>query len=66
MPAESSSIQVEALTRVFKNGPRAVDGINLQVAPSEIYGFLGPNGAGKSTTILMLTTLLPPTSGTAS
>ena len=33
--------------------------------PGEIYGFLGPNGAGKSTTVLMLTTLLPPTSGRA-
>ena len=33
--------------------------------PGEIYGFLGPNGAGKSTTVLMLTTLLPPTAGTA-
>ena len=51
--------------RDFKNGPRAVDGIELQVAPGEIYGFLGPNGAGKSTTVLMLTTLLPPTAGTA-
>jgi len=36
-----------------------------EVHPGEIFGFLGPNGAGKSTTILMLTTLLPPTSGTA-
>jgi ABC-2 type transport system ATP-binding protein len=42
-----------------------VDGINLEVSPGEIYGFLGPNGAGKSTTVLMLTTLLPPTSGHA-
>jgi ABC-2 type transport system ATP-binding protein len=42
-----------------------VDGIDLRVEPAEIYGFLGPNGAGKSTTVLMLTTLLPPTSGTA-
>jgi ABC-2 type transport system ATP-binding protein len=42
-----------------------VDGIDLTVAPGEVYGFLGPNGAGKSTTVLMLTTLLPPTSGTA-
>jgi ABC-2 type transport system ATP-binding protein len=42
-----------------------VDGISLTVEPGEIYGFLGPNGAGKSTTVLMLTTLLPPTSGTA-
>ncbi|HEU4906405.1 MAG TPA: ATP-binding cassette domain-containing protein [Solirubrobacterales bacterium] len=58
-------IEVEGLVREFKNGPRAVDGIDLAVAPGEIYGFLGPNGAGKSTTVLMLTTLLPPTAGTA-
>ena len=42
-----------------------LNGIDLPVAPGEIYGFLGPNGAGKSTTVLMLTTLLPPTSGAA-
>lgn len=60
-----AGIAVEGLVREFKNGPRAVDGIHLQVAPGEIYGFLGPNGAGKSTTVLMLTTLLPPTDGTA-
>lgn len=63
--SQSPAIEVRSLTRVFKNGPRAVDAINLEVRPAEIYGFLGPNGAGKSTTILMLTTLLPPTSGTA-
>src|SRR3954447_17115283 len=60
-----NSIVVEKLVREFKKGPRAVDGIDLYVAPGEIYGFLGPNGAGKSTTVLMLTTLLPPTGGTA-
>jgi ABC-2 type transport system ATP-binding protein len=60
-----NSIVVEKLVRQFKKGPRAVDGIDLHVAPGEIYGFLGPNGAGKSTTVLMLTTLLPPTAGTA-
>jgi ABC-2 type transport system ATP-binding protein len=58
-------IEVEDLVREFKNGPRAVDGIDLEVAQGEIYGFLGPNGAGKSTTVLMLTTLLPPTAGSA-
>jgi ABC-2 type transport system ATP-binding protein len=58
-------IEVENLIREFRKGPRAVDGISLTVEPGEIYGFLGPNGAGKSTTVLMLTTLLPPTSGTA-
>jgi ABC-2 type transport system ATP-binding protein len=61
----TNSIEVQNLVREFKKGPRAVDGIDLSVAPGEIYGFLGPNGAGKSTTVLMLTTLLPPTSGTA-
>ena len=59
------AIQAERLVREFKKGPRAVDGIDLAVSPGEIYGFLGPNGAGKSTTVHMLTTLLPPTSGTA-
>lgn len=43
----------------------AVDRLNITVAPGEIFGLLGPNGAGKSTTIKMLTTLLPPTGGTA-
>ena len=65
LPAATNGIEVEGLVREFKNGPRAVDGIDLEVAPGEIYGFLGPNGAGKSTTVLMLTTLLPPTAGTA-
>ncbi|HKG44745.1 MAG TPA: ATP-binding cassette domain-containing protein [Gaiellaceae bacterium] len=59
------TIQAEQLVREFKKGPRAVDGIDLAVSPGEIYGFLGPNGAGKSTTVHMLTTLLPPTSGSA-
>jgi ABC-2 type transport system ATP-binding protein len=64
--APNAAIEVEQLTREFRKGPRAVDGIDLAVSPGEIYGFLGPNGAGKSTTVLMLTTLLPPTSGRAS
>jgi ABC-2 type transport system ATP-binding protein len=62
---QPNTIEVEGLVREFKKGPRAVDGIDLHVDSGEIYGFLGPNGAGKSTTVLMLTTLLPPTSGTA-
>src|SRR5918998_275712 len=61
----ANGIEVDGLVRDFKKGPRAVDGIELAVAPGEVYGFLGPNGAGKSTTVLMLTTLLPPTAGTA-
>jgi ABC-2 type transport system ATP-binding protein len=60
-----ASIEASGLVREFKKGPRAVDGIDLHIAPGEIYGFLGPNGAGKSTTTLMLTTLLPPSAGSA-
>jgi len=64
-PPHENSIEAHGLVRDFKKGPRAVDGIDLHVDPGEIYGFLGPNGAGKSTTVHMLTTLLPPTAGTA-
>jgi ABC-2 type transport system ATP-binding protein len=63
--SSGNGIEVRGLVREFKGGIRAVDGIDLDVAPGEIYGFLGPNGAGKSTTVHMLTTLLPPTAGTA-
>ena len=63
--ASDNGIEVEGLVREYRRGPRAVDGIDLVVAPGEIYGFLGPNGAGKSTTVHVLTTLLPPTAGTA-
>jgi ABC-2 type transport system ATP-binding protein len=62
MPA----IEVEALERVFDGDIRAVQGVDLEVAEGEIYGFLGPNGAGKTTTVRMLTTLLLPTGGHAS
>jgi ABC-2 type transport system ATP-binding protein len=61
----SNGIEVDGLVREYKKGPRAVDGIDLVVEPGEIYGFLGPNGAGKSTTVHVLTTLLPPTAGSA-
>ena len=65
MAEEQRGIEVEGLVREFGKGFRAVDGIDLNVEPGEIYGFLGPNGAGKSTTVLMLTTLLPLTAGSA-
>ena len=64
MVGTGAAIEVEQLVREFKD-VKAVAGIDLYVAPGEIYGFLGPNGAGKSTTVHVLTTLLPPTSGTA-
>ncbi|MEU4694202.1 ATP-binding cassette domain-containing protein [Actinoplanes sp. NPDC023714] len=58
-------IETRELTKLFKD-VRAVDGINLTVARGELVALLGPNGAGKSTTLRMLTTLIPPTSGSAS
>jgi ABC-2 type transport system ATP-binding protein len=63
--SSTQGIEAEGLVRTFKGDITAVNGIDLRVEPGEIYGFLGPNGAGKSTTVHMLTTLLPPTSGTA-
>src|SRR4029450_1983768 len=63
--ADEHGIVASGLVREFKKGPRAAPGIDLLVHPGEISGFLGPNGAGKSTTVHMLTTLLPPTEGTA-
>jgi ABC-2 type transport system ATP-binding protein len=57
-------LTTHALSRRF-NGKTAVDSLTIAVAAGEIFGLLGPNGAGKTTTIKMLTTLLPPTSGTA-
>ena len=58
------AIEVNSLTKEFGNF-KAVDNISFQVEEGEIFGFLGPNGAGKSTTMMILTTLLKPTSGYA-
>lgn len=58
------AIEVQKLTHWYNSNP-AVDNISFIVDSGTIFGLLGPNGAGKSTTIKMLTTLLPPTSGTA-
>jgi ABC-2 type transport system ATP-binding protein len=60
-----AAIETSALVREYRGGLRAVDGIDIAVAPGEVYGFLGPNGAGKTTTVRMLVTLLRPTGGTA-
>ena len=60
----TTAIEAHGLVRRFGDN-NAVDGIDLAVESGEIYGFLGPNGAGKSTTVRMLTTLLAPTSGSA-
>jgi ABC-2 type transport system ATP-binding protein len=57
-------IHIENLTKRF-NETLAVDSLTLDVAEGEVFGFLGPNGAGKTTTVRMLTSLIGPTSGTA-
>ncbi|MBM4237100.1 MAG: ATP-binding cassette domain-containing protein [Euryarchaeota archaeon] len=62
----SAMIEVNNLVKIFNGTIKAVDGVTFQVQEGEVFGFLGPNGAGKTTTISMLTTLLRPTSGSAS
>ena len=59
-----NSIEIDSLSKKFGN-VLAVDDISLKVKEGEIFGFLGPNGAGKSTTMMILTTLLKPTIGSA-
>jgi ABC-2 type transport system ATP-binding protein len=64
----SPIIEAAGLTKRFtvkKNTVEAVTDLNFQVAPGELVAFLGPNGAGKSTSLRMLTTLIPPSAGTA-
>lgn len=60
-----TAIQVENLTKRF-NGLIAVDNISFSINRGEVFGLLGPNGAGKTTIIAMLSTMLKPTSGSAS
>ena len=60
----SVAIEVDGLTKRFGDFT-AVDAISFSVNQGEVFGLLGPNGAGKSTLIRMLTTLVPPTSGSA-
>jgi sodium transport system ATP-binding protein len=65
-----SVIEVRQLTKMFRDrklgAVRAVDAVQFQCDPGQIYGLLGANGAGKTTTLRMLATLLKPSSGTAS
>ncbi|GGA69826.1 daunorubicin resistance protein DrrA family ABC transporter ATP-binding protein [Pseudoclavibacter endophyticus] len=58
------AIETHGLVKTFGKN-RAVDGVDLAIAPGGVHGFLGPNGAGKTTVIRMLATLLRPDAGTA-
>ncbi len=62
--SSTPAIEVERLTKRFGEAV-ADDAVSFRVQPGEFFGLLGPNGAGKTTLIRMLTTLLPPTAGTA-
>ncbi|TDJ14506.1 MAG: ATP-binding cassette domain-containing protein, partial [Gammaproteobacteria bacterium] len=57
-------IRIEGLTKQFDD-ITAVEALELEIRPGEVFGFLGPNGAGKTTTLRMLGALIKPTSGTA-
>ena len=59
-----AAIEAQGLTKHFGD-IHAVNGIDLDVKPGQVFGFLGQNGSGKTTTVRMLTTLLKPTAGTA-
>src|SRR6202795_1872477 len=61
---DANAVEVLSLTRRF-GSLVAVDHLTFTCAPGSTFGLLGPNGAGKSTLIKMLTTLLPPSEGTA-
>jgi ABC-2 type transport system ATP-binding protein len=61
----TAAIEIRNLTKVYKGGKRALDGIDLTIPRGQIYGLLGPNGAGKSTTINILAGMVNKTSGSA-
>lgn len=62
---DEPAISSVGLTKRFRSGQVAVDGIDLLIPRGAVYGFLGPNGSGKTTTIRMLLGLVSPTSGSA-
>jgi ATP-binding cassette subfamily A (ABC1) protein 3 len=58
-------LKITDLFKVYDNGFRAVNGINVRIYEGQIFALLGHNGAGKTTTISMLTGMLSPTKGSA-
>jgi ABC-2 type transport system ATP-binding protein len=63
-PVDDPIITVDQVTKQFRDGTRALDGLTLSVPAGTVYGLLGPNGAGKTTLIRILATLLRPDGGT--
>src|ERR1700723_1399730 len=62
-PLDGYAIATTGLSKRFRGGQLAVDGLQLAVPSGSVYGFLGPNGSGKTTTIRMLLGLIQPTAG---
>ncbi|MFD6751644.1 ATP-binding cassette domain-containing protein, partial [Streptomyces anthocyanicus] len=62
---DDAVIVTRSLSKRYRGGQLAVDGLDLTVPAGSVFGFLGPNGSGKTTTIRMLMGLIEPTSGTA-
>ncbi len=65
-PPTDLALSTTSLTKRFRSGQVAVDGLDLRVPRGAVFGFLGPNGSGKTTTIRMLLGLVAPTSGAIS
>jgi ABC-type multidrug transport system ATPase subunit len=63
--ASGTVIETRGLTKRYRGGQLAVDGLDLSVPAGSVFGFLGPNGSGKTTTIRMLMGLIDPTAGSA-
>jgi len=59
------AIEARQLTKIYDGKTKALDGVDLQVNPAEVFAFLGPNGSGKTTLMRILTTQFRPTSGEA-
>ena len=51
-------IELKNVSKTYKDGPKVVEDINLEIKDGEIFGFIGQNGAGKTTTIKMMTGIL--------
>ncbi|MBW1602563.1 ABC transporter ATP-binding protein [Streptomyces sp. JJ66] len=64
-PAAEPAVEAHGLSKRYRGGQLAVDGLDLRVPRGSVFGFLGPNGSGKTTTIRMLLGLIAPTSGSA-
>jgi ABC-2 type transport system ATP-binding protein len=64
LPRDGYALSTRGLSKRFRGGQLAVDGLDLEVPTGSVYGFLGPNGSGKTTTIRMLLGLIQPTAGT--